>query len=124
MGYCPHVSNLFGTWHRPYLALFEQVLQKKAVEIADEFPEGDSKKKYQAAAQRLRMPYWDWAIDPPNSEGVIPLSMRRPQTMVTLPSGVNKTIPNPLAQYTFHPLNRSDFAPLVRIHQLGLLYIY
>lgn len=23
MGYCPHVSPIFATWHRPYLALFE-----------------------------------------------------------------------------------------------------
>lgn len=22
-GYCEHVSNLFPTWHRPYLALYE-----------------------------------------------------------------------------------------------------
>lgn len=23
MGYCPHFQILFGTWHRPYLVLFE-----------------------------------------------------------------------------------------------------
>lgn len=23
MGYCPHASTLFGSWHRPYVALFE-----------------------------------------------------------------------------------------------------
>lgn len=23
VGYCPHSSNLFGPWHRPYLSVFE-----------------------------------------------------------------------------------------------------
>jgi tyrosinase len=27
MGYCPHVSPIFSTWHRPYLALFEVSLK-------------------------------------------------------------------------------------------------
>ncbi|KAL9091416.1 MAG: hypothetical protein Q9165_004802 [Trypethelium subeluteriae] len=39
-GYCAHYSTLFLTWHRPYLALFEQVLYEKVTEAANEFPVG------------------------------------------------------------------------------------
>jgi len=59
-GYCPHNQLLFGPWHRPYLALFEQVLQSTAIKIADTFPDGN-RAKYQDAAIQLRAAYWDWA---------------------------------------------------------------
>lgn len=28
-GYCPHGSNLFPTWHRPYLALMEVTFRRR-----------------------------------------------------------------------------------------------
>ena len=106
MGYCPHVSNMFGPWHRPYLALFEQVLHDRAVEIAKEYPAGDDQDKAMEIADKVRLPYWDWAMDPPNNEeGCMPASLRRPTATVTFP--------NPLYRYDFHPLNYDDFAPLV-----------
>ncbi|KAF2179278.1 Di-copper centre-containing protein [Zopfia rhizophila CBS 207.26] len=108
-GYCAHSSNLFGTWHRPYLAGFEQVLHDLATEIVNEFPEGDTKKRYQECAKRLRLPYWDWAIDPQNDEGVMPASLRRPTASVTFPNGTSGEIRNPLEAYVFHPLNPEDF---------------
>ncbi|KAF2866880.1 common central domain of tyrosinase-domain-containing protein [Massariosphaeria phaeospora] len=112
-GYCPHVSNLFGTWHRPYLALFEQILHDRAVEIAKEYPEGESRHRAEQAASKVRLPYWDWAIDPPNStEGVMPASLRRPNATVRFPNGTSGEIPNPLLQYTFHPLHYDDFSAL------------
>ncbi|KAF2020511.1 Di-copper centre-containing protein [Aaosphaeria arxii CBS 175.79] len=67
-GYCPHASNVFGTWHRPYLALFEQILHDRAVEIANAFPRGNIRKEYQTAAEKLRLPYWDWAMNPIDEE--------------------------------------------------------
>ncbi|KAJ4324495.1 hypothetical protein N0V94_001235 [Neodidymelliopsis sp. IMI 364377] len=113
MGYCPHVSNMFGPWHRPYLALFEQVLHDRAVEIAKEHPAGEARDKAVAAADRVRLPYWDWAMDPPDSaEGCMPASLRRPTVSVTLPNGTASKIANPLYRYDFHPLKYEDFAPL------------
>lgn len=114
MGYCPHVSNMFGPWHRPYLALFEQVLHDRAVEIAKEYPAGDDQDKAMEIADKVRLPYWDWAMDPPNNEeGCMPASLRRPTATVTFPNGTTGTIANPLYRYDFHPLNYDDFAPLV-----------
>lgn len=114
MGYCPHVSNIFGTWHRPYLALFEQMLHDHAKEIADQFPAGEMRQQYHESARKLRLPYWDWAMDPPNpDEGAFPESFRRPTATITTANGTQMEIPNPLFQYEFHPLNPSDFASLV-----------
>lgn len=114
MGYCPHVSNMFGPWHRPYLALFEQILHDRAVEVAKEYPAGDSRDRAMATADKVRLPYWDWAMNPPNSEeGCMPSSLRRPMATVTFPNGTTGNIANPLYRYDFHPLNYDDFAPLV-----------
>ncbi|KAI4938476.1 hypothetical protein J4E85_000916 [Alternaria conjuncta] len=113
MGYCPHGSSMFGPWHRPYLALFEQVLHDRAVEVANEYPIGEARNKALDIANRVRLPYWDWAMDPPNSEeGVIPENVRCLTATVTFPNGTTGYIPNPLYKYDFHPLKYDDFAPL------------
>ncbi|KAH6633327.1 common central domain of tyrosinase-domain-containing protein [Boeremia exigua] len=113
MGYCPHASNMFGSWHRPYLALFEQILHDRAIEIAKEYPTGEAQDKAMDAADRVRLPYWDWAMNPPNSdEGCMPASLRRPTATVAFPNGTTGNIANPLYRYDFHPLNYDDFAPL------------
>ncbi|KAG8891850.1 hypothetical protein FRB99_003288, partial [Tulasnella sp. 403] len=100
-GYCTHGSVLFPTWHRPYMALYEQVLQSHAVEIA---------KKYQvdqagwlAAANTLRMPFWDWAVNivPP------PEVISDKQVTITLRDGTQKLVDNPLLAYTFKPIDPS-----------------
>jgi hypothetical protein len=114
-GYCPHNSNLFGSWHRPYLALFEQVLQSHAVKIAEEYPAGEARKNAQKVAEKIRLPYWDWAMNPPNAdEGVMPAVLRQPTASITYPNGTKGSIPNPIYQYNFHPLKYEDFSILVR----------
>jgi tyrosinase len=113
-GYCPHASSLFGTWHRPYLALFEQILHDRAVDVANEHPAGASRDHAMQIAEKVRLPYWDWAIDPPDStEGVLPNSLRRPIATVIFPNGTSGQIANPLHRFDFHPLRYDDFAPLV-----------
>ncbi|KAF8988417.1 hypothetical protein BDQ17DRAFT_1374127, partial [Cyathus striatus] len=59
MGYCTHGSVLFPTWHRPYVMLFEQILHERAKAIADTYTV--NKASWQAAANALRQPFWDWA---------------------------------------------------------------
>ncbi|CCA72436.1 related to tyrosinase precursor (monophenol monooxygenase) [Serendipita indica DSM 11827] len=102
-GYCTHSSILFPPWHRPYLALFEQVLYKHVNDIAASYTDAAKKTKYQAAARSFRIPYWDWALNADLPDFV------SQQTTVTVdtPTG-QQTIPNPLYQYTFHPVY-SDF---------------
>lgn len=114
MGYCTHQSNLFATWHRPYLALFEQILHDRAVDVANEYPVGQARDNAMRIADRVRLPYWDWAMDPPNKEeGVIPYNLRRLTVEVKCPNGSTVVIPNPLRQYDFHPLRYDDFSMMV-----------
>lgn len=101
-GYCTHDSVIFGTWHRPYLSLFEQLLVDHAVEIAAQF-KGEAGKRYRDAAKKVRLPYWDWASD--DTGGRIPDVVAAPQVEVTKPGpdGEPTTvmIRNPLYSYIF-----------------------
>ncbi|KAI9708383.1 MAG: hypothetical protein M1820_004087 [Bogoriella megaspora] len=113
-GYCTHISTLFLSWHRPYLALFEQVLYSSVTEVANEFPSGAIRQRYTEAAMSFRIPYWDWAVAPPEGNSTMPDSISSPTVTVTAPSNINSStvstqIPNPLYSYAFHPLVPSDF---------------
>jgi len=98
-GYCPHRSVLFGTWHRPYLALYEQALYANAKEVVASFPSGQ-RQKWEDALKGLRMPYFDWAQEPTTSGENIPKVIRDRNISVTKPSG-KVTIKNPLYSYSF-----------------------
>jgi tyrosinase len=100
-GYCTHGSVLFPTWHRPYVMLYEQILQKLAVQIAATYTvDPDSWKQ---AANDLRQPFWDWASNAIPPDEVIAL----PQVTITAPDGSRILTDNPLYQYTFHPIDQS-----------------
>ncbi|KAF2733977.1 Di-copper centre-containing protein [Polyplosphaeria fusca] len=107
LGYCTHNQLLFATWHRPYLMLFEQQLQKVATNIAGKFPTS-TRAKYQDAASKLRMPYWDWAKALPTSQPVVPTALSDEKVQVTKPDGTVGQIDNPLFDYNFHPLDHSQ----------------
>ncbi|KAI0712434.1 photo-regulated tyrosinase [Earliella scabrosa] len=100
-GYCTHGSVLFPTWHRPYVALYEQILQKHATDIAETYTV--DKPRWQKAAADLRQPFWDWArnmVPPPEV-----ISMR--QVTITGPDGNRTRVDNPLFHYRFHPIDPS-----------------
>ncbi|KAK8151449.1 hypothetical protein BKA80DRAFT_322963 [Phyllosticta citrichinensis] len=107
IGYCVHSSNLFMTWHRPYAALYEQLLWGHVQDIANALPESPDKAAWVQAAKTFRAPYLDWALLPPEGETNIPNFIVSPKINVTLPNGT-QVIDNPLFQYRFHPLNPSD----------------
>jgi len=109
VGYCPHGSNLFGPWHRPYLSVYEQILSQKAVEIVNEFPNGPTKDRYRDIASRLRLPYWDWAKKTGSNEPILPLPVTQQTVTVRYPNGTSATVENPLLLYRFHPLKPSYF---------------
>jgi len=133
-GYCHHVSVLFPTWHRPYLALFEvcfiiflsyvlcldktlmcrqQVLYNHIQAIASYYPAGEVRNRYVDAAVEFRMPYWDWALTPSSSQSVFPSSVQDPAAVVNGPAGP-QTIANPLFSYGFHSADPNDLPdPLV-----------
>ncbi|ORY13227.1 common central domain of tyrosinase-domain-containing protein [Clohesyomyces aquaticus] len=104
---CQHGSNIFPTWHRPYLALFEEVLYLNAREVVSKMSPGPLKDRYTAALGSFRMPYWDWAAVPASGQSALPISLQSPTVEVMLPNGTT-TIPNPLFAYTFHPLSAND----------------
>ena len=85
--YCPHSTNLFATWHRPYLALYEQALYDIVQDIARTFT-GDDADEYASAASTFRIPYWDWAASPPAGQSVLPPPVSgSPWIQLTLTNG-------------------------------------
>lgn len=124
-GYCTHVSEIFTTWHRPYLALFEvgsltypccmtllltksqQEVVSLAQTIASLYTDPAKRQRYVNAASSLRLPYWEWAALPTN-DTVFPSSVGgSPAVKIDGPSGP-QVIHNPLYGYFFQPLNTTD----------------
>ncbi|KAI0342042.1 Di-copper centre-containing protein [Trametopsis cervina] len=96
-GYCAHRTVVFPTWHRVYMLLFEQVLQKEAVAIAEQYTDTKARDVFRKAAQRFRLPYWDWAASPE-----LPPKLFDEKITVSLPPLANQTqIDNPLYTYRF-----------------------
>ncbi|KAK6073363.1 hypothetical protein SCUP234_08702 [Seiridium cupressi] len=106
-GYCFHNEIPFITWHRPYLALYEQILGRKVQDIANEYT-GDDAAQYMTAAESFRIPFWDWADD-----SNLPPSTTWPEINVNTPKG-KETVPNPLYSFKWpeFPLNNDpDWFP-------------
>jgi tyrosinase len=100
-GYCTHGSVLFPTWHRPYVGLYEQVLQQNALQIANTYQV--DQQSWITAAQNLRAPYWDWA-----SNSVPPPEVISKETLnIITPDGQTTAVDNPLLKYTFNPIDPS-----------------
>ena len=51
IGYCFHTSSLFSTWHRPYMALFEQILYDVVQGIAASIDDDDNEECWCDPAQ-------------------------------------------------------------------------
>ncbi|KAL2041570.1 hypothetical protein N7G274_005952 [Stereocaulon virgatum] len=104
-GYCTHGSILFPSWHRPYMAAYEQILWANAQRIAATYPVVQ-RSTYEAAAITFRIPYWDWAIN-----STMPDPINDPMITVNSPHGL-VNMANPLYNYTFHPQpSATDFPP-------------
>jgi len=105
-GYCVHGTDLFPTWHRPYVALFEQIIQQHAVEIANKYTTPDAADWKKAAAD-LRQPFWDWAsnIIPPDE--VIATA----KVSIITSNGATSLVDNPFLRYRFHPIEPTFPAP-------------
>ena len=105
-GYCTHDIGIFPTWHRPYIALYEQVLYNQVQVIAKD-PVFRNRAEYKSAASSFRVPYWDWAA-PAQGGKVLPAAVGGGAFVnLNLPNG-STTVKNPLYQYTFHPVNKND----------------
>jgi tyrosinase len=105
-GNCPHAHPLFGSWHRPYLAIYEQALYLNAAEVVESFP-ANEQEKWRTVLTTLRMPYFDWAL---NVVPAVPTSIRDQTVTVTKPNGTVQ-IPNPLYSYKFGDVLPQEFGP-------------
>jgi tyrosinase len=106
-GYCTHQSTLFPTWHRAYLALFEQALVGNAIAVAQQY-DGADYDRYMEAAQKLRIPFWDWAALPADGENPFPQMFTDEQVFVNSPNGP-MNISNPLTGYKFKRSEEHQF---------------
>ncbi len=84
--------------------ILQQVLQQQALDIASQYQD---QQRWVGAAQNLRAPYWDWATNSVPPPEVISLQ----SVDITTPDGNTTTVPNPLYQYTFNPIDPSFLAP-------------
>ncbi|CCC07895.1 unnamed protein product [Sordaria macrospora k-hell] len=124
-GYCTHSSILFITWHRPYLALYEQALYASVQAVAQKFPvEGGLRTRYVAAAKEFRAPYFDWASQPPRGTAAFPEALSAKTIRVVDVDGKTKSINNPLNRFNFHPVNPSpgDFSAAWSRYQTTVRY--
>ncbi|KAH6864910.1 common central domain of tyrosinase-domain-containing protein [Alternaria rosae] len=110
-GYCAHGSNLFPTWHRPYLGLIEELLYSNAQQTISEFPVGEARDRMCNALVTFRMPYWDAAAIPPKDTSSFPSIVQQDMVEIEVPSGESTmtiSVANPLYAYYFHPLPVDD----------------
>lgn len=83
----------------------QQLLQQHAIEIAKTYTVNQD--RWTKAAQDMRTPYWDWAVNavPPPEVSLLD------QVTITKPDGSKGKVPNPLVKYTFHPIDSSFPSP-------------
>ncbi|OCH83762.1 Di-copper centre-containing protein [Obba rivulosa] len=98
-GYCTHGSVVFPTWHRPYVALYEQELNRQANEVVTQY-HGPDVEEWKTAARNLRSPFWDWAYIIANDP--VPVEITLSEVDIIGPNGPMK-VRNPLYSYKFKP---------------------
>jgi tyrosinase len=76
-------------------------MQSHALDIAKRYQVNQA--DWNTAAQNLRAPYWDWATNTVPPPEVISLQS---VNIITF-NGSTISVPNPLYQYTFHPIDKS-----------------
>jgi len=91
--------------HRNIDQMIQQALQQQALGIAQKYSD---RQRWVTAAQNLRAPFWDWAtnsVPPPEVVSLTTISI------LAAPGGTPADVPNPLYQYSFHPIDPSFPSP-------------
>jgi tyrosinase len=83
----------------PNLILHQQAWYLAVTEVIAEFPR-NQQQRWLNAASTLRMPYWDWAMDPGQGQPTVPTFVRSARITVTKPQG-RVEIANPLYSYSW-----------------------
>ncbi|KAK3374755.1 common central domain of tyrosinase-domain-containing protein [Podospora didyma] len=104
--YCTHNLQTFPTWHRPYMALFEQTVHELMGDVIKDmkFARDDDKQTWIDASNEWRLPYWDWAL--PQYAEAMPfllaeskVKIREPMKADGSPAPPLEVDENPLARY-------------------------
>ncbi|KAK4110354.1 Di-copper centre-containing protein [Canariomyces notabilis] len=100
-GYCSHSSNLFATWHRPYVALFEAKLYKHVQDEAERLQRETHRLDLLEKARGFRLPYWDWGVKSGKNaqEGRFPLAIFGEKNIRITIDPKQHEIRNPLAAF-------------------------
>ncbi|KAF2731878.1 Di-copper centre-containing protein [Polyplosphaeria fusca] len=125
-GYCAHATQSFPTWHRPYLAMLEQALYEKMLDIAELYNE-PRKSDYKKAVEKFRLPFWDYhrprdynarfpGVRLGDATTFYPYDFRAPQIFTVAnvkvqmyPDDREVQIPNPLNRFTYPDANTGFF---------------
>ena len=92
----------FPTWHRPYVALYEQLIASYFPAIVDTYKQQNPTigAQLEASSKLWRLPYWDWADD-----YHIPQAWSLDKIEIRLTDGTVKGVDNPLYQYKFNSVS-------------------
>ncbi|KDQ14083.1 hypothetical protein BOTBODRAFT_145757 [Botryobasidium botryosum FD-172 SS1] len=91
--YCVHGTALFPIWHRAYMSLYES-----SMKLPPRLPWNTRRPPRSfEAAERLRLPYWDWAAKAIPPDQVI----LDEKVTITLPGCIQSSVKNPLLAYKF-----------------------
>ncbi|KAH9484705.1 Polyphenol oxidase 1 [Psilocybe cubensis] len=106
-GFCAHNTEIFPTWHRPYLALFEQEIQRHARNIAATYTH--DRPAWEAIAAELRQPYWGW--DKVETMTLPAQVTTSPTVEIIKPDNLARvSVPNPFLTYAYPAGENSVFA--------------
>jgi tyrosinase len=95
--------DTFPTWHRPYVALYEQLLASHFTSILEPYKNNQPLyTRLLVKAAKWRLPYLDWALFP-----AIPDEWATNTIDVLAPDGKLHSEPNPLFAYNFNPIDIS-----------------
>lgn len=111
------VVTTFPTWHRPYVALYEQLLASKFNDLYKEITDKDRKAAYEALGEKWRLPYWDWGTVDHIPEEWTDENI----TIQDLCTGNDISVSNPFHHYSFKPTKTvgTKTEPLVEVSFKG-----
>lgn len=90
---------------RQYVDVSEQQTVYNITQMIAAWYPDNRRESFKKAAESFRLPYWDWAMKPPNGTSVFPSAVGdSPAVEVDGPNG-KQNISNPLFSYTFKPLD-------------------
>ena len=112
---CPYTRWVHHQRPRQVANWTQQNLYEEVNKAANSFPAA-TRTRYQTAAATFRIPFWDWAGNPPSGETFFPSAAASPNIDIVTPQSNGQKVPfrNPLYSFRFNPLNPhgNDFSNL------------